>query len=204
MSTTIEIEDIIDYILIHDLEFPGKHQFKYRNSLLRLNKQMMVAIWDELFLQIKQHMKENNKCTSIRIRNFGTFCYLPYNEISTDTYTNFTNTMSSFKSLNIEQPTFILDETYRYILKHFPQTDKILSLHTGYLPKKMLHLEWNSFPIAKKLNISQLCVTDTIKCIFDVIYKLVKEGFNVVLKSSFVYICFIKGELKVMFDDESL
>ena len=84
MSTTIEIEDIIDYILIHDLEFPGKHQFKYRNSLLRLNKQMMVAIWDELFLQIKQHMKENNKCTSIRIRNFGKFCYLPYNEISTE------------------------------------------------------------------------------------------------------------------------
>lgn len=201
----MDINDVIDYILTHDLDYPGYHQYQQKSKTVSPRKQLLI-IWKYFCKHIQSNVTCKDKLTSVEVPNFGTFSFMPFNDISLKTNDLFNSSIANLNSLNKNKPIFQLSSIYETILKNFPneKAKQISSIYLGFLPRKEIFLKWNPFPIAKICKVKPIFVSNSIKAITKAIYDLVAEGNNIILNMEFITISFSNGTMKYLYNYEEL
>lgn len=201
----MDIKDVIDYILNHDLDYPGYHQYQQKSKTFSPHKQLLI-IWKYFCKHIQSNLTCKDKLTSVEVPNFGTFSFMPYNDISLKTNDLFMSTITNSNNLNKDKPIFQLSSVYEKILKKFPneRTKHIITIYPGFVPRKEIFLKWNPFPIAKICKVKPIFVSDSIKAITKAIYDLVAEGNNIILNMEFILISFSNGTMNYLYNYDEL
>ena len=201
----MEIQDVIDYLLQHDLDYPGPHQYQQKTKTFSPKKQLLI-IWKFFCNQIKEHMQSNDYLTVIDVPSFGSFSFMPYNDISIKNNNTFMSTITNINNINKQKPIFQLDKIYEKIIKNYlnEKSKNISTLYPGYIPKKQTYIKWNPYPIAKICKVKPNFVSDAIKAITKAIYDLVVEGFSLIIDMNFVLISFQNGPVNYLYDTDLL
>lgn len=201
----MEIQDVIDYLLQHDLDYPGQHQYQQKTKTFSPKKQLLI-IWKFFCNQIKEHLQSNDYLTVIDVPFFGSFSFMPYNDISIKSNDTFMSTITNINNINKQKPIFQLDKIYEKIIKNYlnEKSKNIITLYPGYIPKKQTYIKWNPYPIAKLCKVKPTFVSDAIKAITKAIYNLVVEGFSLIIDMNFVLISFQNGNINYLYDTDLL
>lgn len=201
----MEIQDVIDYLLQHDLDYPGQHQYQQKTKTFSPKKQLLI-IWKLFCNQIKEHLQSNDYLTVIDVPSFGSFSFMPYNDISIKSNDTFMSTITNINNINKQKPIFQLDKIYEKIIKNYlnEKSKNIITLYPGYIPKKQTYIKWNPYPIAKLCKVKPTFVSDAIKAITKAIYNLVVEGFSLIIDMNFVLISFQNGNINYLYDTDLL
>lgn len=201
----MEIQDVIDYLLQHDLDYPGPHQYQQKTKTFSPKKQLLI-IWKFFCNQIKEHMQSNDYLTVIDVPSFGSFSFMSYNDISIKNNNTFMSTITNINNINKQKPVFQLDKIYEKIIKNYlnEKSKNISTLYPGYIPKKQTYIKWNPYPIAKICKVKPNFVSDAIKAITKAIYDLVVEGFSLIIDMNFVLISFQNGTVNYLYDTDLL
>ena len=117
----LKIEDIIKFILTNDLKYPGSHQYscpRTKATVPILPPEIQLnLIWKEFSKYIKDRLLNGE---SIKIPNFGVFIFTNNNLINTLSNKEFTESFMDMNKIFTAKLIFQLDNSYKYILKKFP------------------------------------------------------------------------------------
>ena len=117
----LKIEDIIKFILTNDLKYTGSHQYscsRTRATLQILEPEIQLKlIWKEFSNYIESRLLQGE---SIKIPNFGIFIFTNNNLLNTFSNKEFTKSFMDINKLYTAKLIFQLDNSYRYILKSYP------------------------------------------------------------------------------------
>ena len=193
----LKIEDIIKFILTNDLKYTGSHQYscsRTRATLQILEPEIQLKlIWKEFSNYIESRLLQGE---SIKIPNFGIFIFTNNNLLNTFSNKEFTKSFMDINKLYTAKLIFQLDNSYRYILKSFPDEKikkKIMQPLEYFEPKKIIN--WNPYLIAKKCFMNEIVINDGINNIFKAIYDLVKIGKNLEIELGFFKFFFNNREI---------
>ena len=193
----LKIEDIIKFILTNDLKYPGSHQYscpRTKATVPILPPEIQLnLIWKEFSKYIKDRLLNGE---SIKIPNFGVFIFTNNNLINTLSNKEFTESFMDMNKIFTAKLIFQLDNSYRYILKKFPDErikKKIMQPLEYFEPKKVIN--WNPYSISKKCFLSDLVINDGINNIFKAIYDLVKSGKSLEIELGFFKFIFDNKEV---------
>ena len=193
----LKIEDIIKFILTNDLKYTGSHQYscsRTRATLQILEPEIQLKlIWKEFSNYIESRLLQGE---SIKIPNFGIFIFTNNNLLNTLSNKEFTKSFMDINKLYTAKLIFQLDNSYRYILKSFPDEKikkKIMQPLEYFEPKKIIN--WNPYLIAKKCFMNEIVINDGINNIFKAIYDLVKIGKNLEIELGFFKFFFNNREI---------
>ena len=193
----LKIEDIIKFILTNDLKYTGSHQYscsRTRATLHILEPEIQLKlIWKEFSNYIESRLLQGE---SIKIPNFGIFIFTNNNLLNTFSNKEFTKSFMDINKLYTAKLIFQLDNSYRYILKSFPDEKikkKIMQPLEYFEPKKIIN--WNPYSIAKKCFMNEIVINDGINNIFKAIYDLVKIGKNLEIELGFFKFFFNNREI---------
>ena len=193
----LKIEDIIKFILTNDLKYPGSHQYscpRTKATVPILPPEIQLnLIWKEFSKYIKDRLLNGE---SIKIANFGVFIFTNNNLINTFSNKEFTESFMDIKKKFTAKLIFQLDNSYRYILKSFPDErikKKIMQPFEYFEPKKVIN--WNPYLISKKCFLSDLVINDGINNIFKAIYDLAQIGKNLEIELGFFKFLFNNREV---------
>ena len=193
----LKIEDIIKFILTNDLKYPGSHQYscpRTKATVPILPPEIQLnLIWKEFSKYIKDRLLNGE---SIKIPNFGVFIFTNNNLINTLSNKEFTESFMDINKIFTAKLIFQLDNSYRYILKSFPDEKikkKIMQPLEYFEPKKIIN--WNPYSIAKKCFMNEIVINDGINNIFKAIYDLVKIGKNLEIELGFFKFFFNNREI---------
>ena len=192
-----KIDEIIKFVLTNDLKYTGAHQSSHRRTKVTLQilepEAQLKLIWKEFSKYIESHLLNGE---SIKIQNFGVFIFTNNNLINTISNKEFTKSFLDMNKLFTAKLIFQLDNSYRYILKSFPDEKikkKIMQPIEYFEPKKIIN--WNPYLISKKCFLSDLVINDGINNIFRAIYDLVKCGKNLEFELGFFKFIFNNKEV---------
>ena len=193
----LKIEDIIHFILTNDLKYPGSHQYSYsrtKTTVPILSPEVQLKlIWKHFSNYIESRLLKGE---SIKIPNFGVFIFTNNNLLNTFSNKEFTKSFMDINKLFAAKLIFQLDESYRYILKSFPDEKikkKIMQPLEYFEPKKIIN--WNPYIISKNCFMSDIVVNDGINSIFKAIYDLVEIGRNLEIELGFFKFRFNNREI---------
>ena len=193
----LKIDDIIKFVLSNDLKYTGAHQSAHPRTKTTLQilepETQLKLIWKEFSNYIESQLL-NGK--SIKIPNFGVFIFTNNNLINTKSNKEFTKSFLDMNKLFTAKLIFQLDNSYRNILKSFPDENfkkKIMQPMEYFEPKKIIN--WNPYSIAKKCFLSDLVINDGINNIFRAIYDLVKCGKSLEIELGFFKFIFNNKEV---------
>ena len=193
----LKIEDIINFVLTNDLKYPGSHQYSYPRTKVTvpiLSPEIQLKlIWKEFSKYIEDRLLNGE---SIKIPNFGVFIFTNNNLINTLSNKEFTESFMDMNKIFTAKLIFQLDNSYRYILKKFPDErikKKIMQPLEYFEPKKVIN--WNPYSISKKCFLSDLVINDGIKNIFKAIYDLAQIGKNIEIELGFFKFIFNNREV---------
>ena len=193
----LKIEDIIKFILTNDLKYTGSHQYSCSRTRATLQilepETQLKLIWKEFSNYIESRLLQGE---SIKIPNFGIFIFTNNNLLNTFSNKEFTKSFMDINKLYTAKLIFQLDNSYRYILKSFPDEKikkKIMQPLEYFEPKKIIN--WNPYLIAKKCFMKEIVVNDGINNIFKAIYDLVKIGKNLEIELGFFKFFFNNREI---------
>ena len=192
-----KIDEIIKFVLTNDLKYTGAHQSSHRRTKVTLQilepEAQLKLIWKEFSKYIESHLLNGE---SIKIQNFGVFIFTNNNLINTISNKEFTKSFLDLNKLFTAKLIFQLDNSYRYILKSFPDEKikkKIMQPIEYFEPKKIIN--WNPYLISKKCFLSDLVINDGINNIFRAIYDLVKCGKSLEIELGFFKFIFNNKEV---------
>ena len=193
----LKIEDIIKFILTNDLKYTGSHQYSCSRTRATLKilepETQLKLIWKEFSNYIESRLLQGE---SIKIPNFGIFIFTNNNLLNTFSNKEFTKSFMDINKLYTAKLIFQLDNSYRYILKSFPDEKikkKIMQPLEYFEPKKIIN--WNPYLIAKKCFMNEIVINDGINNIFKAIYDLVKIGKNLEIELGFFKFFFNNREI---------
>ena len=193
----LKIGDIIKFILTNDLKYPGSHQYscpRTKATVPILPPEIQLnLIWKEFSKYIKDRLLNGE---SIKIPNFGVFIFTNNNLINTLSNKEFTDSFMDINKIFTAKLIFQLDNSYRYILKSFPDErikKKIMQPFEYFEPKKVIN--WNPYLISKKSFLSDLVINDGINNIFKAIYDLAQIGKNLEIELGFFKFLFNNREV---------
>ena len=193
----LKIEDIIKFILTNDLKYTGSHQYSCSRTRATLQilepETQLKLIWKEFSNYIESRLLQGE---SIKIPNFGIFIFTNNNLLNTFSNKEFTKSFMDINKLYTAKLIFQLDNSYRYILKSFPDEKikkKIMQPLEYFEPKKIIN--WNPYSIAKKCFMNEIVINDGINNIFKAIYDLVKIGKNLEIELGFFKFFFNNREI---------
>ena len=193
----LKIEDIIKFILTNDLKYTGSHQYSCSRTRATLQilepETQLKLIWKEFSNYIESRLLQGE---SIKIPNFGIFIFTNNNLLNTFSNKEFTKSFMDINKLYTAKLIFQLDNSYRYILKSFPDEKikkKIMQPLEYFEPKKIIN--WNPYLIAKKCFMNEIVINDGINNIFKAIYDLVKIGKNLEIELGFFKFFFNNREI---------
>ena len=192
-----KIEDIIKFVLSNDLKYTGAHQSSHPRTKATLQilepETQLKLIWNEFSKYIESNLLNGE---SIKIPNFGVFIFTNNNLINITSNKEFTKSFLDMNKIFTAKLIFQLDNSYRYILKNFPDEKikkKIMQPMEYFEPKKIIN--WNPYLISKKCFLSDLVINDGINNIFRAIYDLVKSGKNLEIELGFFKFMFNNKEV---------
>ena len=193
----LKIEDIIKFILTNDLKYTGSHQYSCSRTKATLQilepEAQLKLIWKEFNKYIENRLLKGE---SIKIPNFGVFIFTNNNLLDTFSNKDFTKSFMDINKLYTAKLIFQLDNSYKYILKSFPDEKikkKIMQPLEYFEPKKIIN--WNPYLISKKCFMSDLVINDGINNIFKAIYDLVKSGKSLEIELGFFKFIFDNKEV---------
>ena len=193
----LKVDDIIQFVLTNDLKYTGSHQYSCSRTKVTLPilepEMQLKLIWKEFGNYIENRLLNGE---SIKIPNFGVFIFTNNNLINTFSNKEFTKSFLDINKLYTAKLIFQLDNSYKYILKSFPDEKikkKIMQPLEYFEPKKIVN--WNPYLISKKCFFSDLVINDGINNIFKAIYDLVKCGKNLEIKLGFFKFIFNNREV---------
>ena len=193
----LSIDQIIEFVLINDLKYPGSHQYSCSRTKAILQilepETQLKLIWKEFSKYIENRLLKGD---SIKIPNFGVFIFTNNNLLDTFSNKDFTKSIMDINKLYTAKLIFQLDNSYKYILKSFPDEKikkKIMQPLEYFEPKKIIN--WNPYSIAKKCFLSDLVINDGINNIFKAIYDLVKSGKSLEIELGFFKFIFDNKEV---------
>ena len=199
----LKIEDIIKFILTNDLKYTGSHQYSCSRTRATLQilepETQLKLIWKEFSNYIESRLLQGE---SIKIPNFGIFIFTNNNLLNTFSNKEFTKSFMDINKLYTAKLIFQLDNSYRYILKSFPDEKikkKIMQPLEYFEPKKIIN--WNPYLIAKKCFMNEIVINDGINNIFKAIYDLVKIGKNLEIELGFFKFFFNNREIVYIKDN---
>ena len=199
----LSIEQIIEFVLINDLKYPGSHQYSCSRTKATLQilepETQLKLIWKEFNNYLESRLLNGE---SIKIPSFGIFMFTNNNLINIISNKKFTESFMDMNKIHVAKLVFQLDNSYREILKSFPDEKikkKVMQPLEYFEPKKIIN--WNPYLIAKKCLMDDIVVRDAINNVFRGIYDLVKCGKNLEFDLGFFKFCFNNKEIKYSKDN---
>ena len=201
--TQMEINDVIDYILKHDLKYPGEHQYptdRTKRTLKNLSaKAQLQLIWKCFCKYIEENLENE---VGVNIKHFGSFEFRNYNAISVQTNIKFSSSLVDRKKLNIKRIIFMLSKDYQKLMPvYFSERNKCL-FDTGYSFEKKIAIDWNPYQPAKRAALKDDVFIGGIEAILQCIFDLVEANIPIFLDFEFCYILIKDKMMACSLDEE--
>ncbi|OMJ81904.1 hypothetical protein SteCoe_17545 [Stentor coeruleus] len=206
----MDIENIINYILSHPKDYPGKHlspQPRSDSSFkpLEPNSQMQL-IWKATIEYIHENLRQGK---GVNIPGFGAFTFDIETELPRIASINpmngeISNQRLDRKHVHKNRPVFIPDPSLEYLLQRYHrkgQVEKPASQRSVY-QKGFQMIFCNPVPIAQACYLDKNVIRDAHKAIFNCIKELTKLGRVLHIPFNFSVIVINNMSLQAQFTRE--
>lgn len=205
---SLNIEQIIDYILKNGDKYPGKHNVSTNRTEPSMKplqpKSQYLIIWKSFIEYIQEHLQAGR---SINVKNFGCFTFNVQTELPKIADRNISPKMDIFtkrterKNIHHLKPVFVVDPVIQYHLVRYPGKEEIspaISQHSIY-QKGYRTIYANPVPVANGACMGTDVTKDALNTLFRAIVDLIKYDKNVDLAMGFCNVRMVGKTLSVVF-----